>query len=60
MKKITFLTLHLGYGGVETAITALANSLNTDYLIEIVSVYQRYDNPVFKLSKNIEIKQLMC
>lgn len=59
MKKITFLTLHLGYGGVESAITALANSLTSDYFIEIVSVYQRYDNPVFKLNKNIEIKYLI-
>ena len=59
MKKITFLTLHLGYGGIENAITTLANSLNNDYEIEIISVYKRYDNPVFKLNKNIKIVYLI-
>lgn len=59
MKKITFLTLHLGYGGVESAVTALANSLSPYYEIQIISVYQRYDSPVFKLNKNIEIKYLI-
>ena len=59
MKKITFLTLHLGYGGIENAITTLANSLNSDYKIEIISVYKRYDTPVFKLNKNVKINYLI-
>lgn len=59
MKKITFLTLHLGFGGIENAITALANSLSSDEKIEIVSVYKRYDAPVFKLNKNINIIYLI-
>ena len=44
---------------MENAVTALSNSLNGDYQIEIVSVYQRYDTPVFKLNKNIEVKYLI-
>lgn len=59
MKKITFLTLHLGYGGVENAVTALANSLSSNYKIEIISVYKRYDDPVFKLNKNVKVKYLI-
>lgn len=59
MKKITFLTLHLGYGGVENAVTALANSLSADYKIEIISVYKRYDVPVFKLNKNVKVRYLI-
>lgn len=59
MKKITFLTLHLGYGGIENAVTTLANSLNSKYDIEIISVYKRFDEPVFKLNKNIKVKYLI-
>ena len=48
-KKIAILSLHLGYGGVEKAITSLANSLAKldKYDIEIVSVYKLYEKPVF-------------
>lgn len=59
MKKITFLTLHLGYGGIENAVTTLANSLSSKYDIEIISVYKRFDDPVFKLNKNIKVKYLI-
>lgn len=59
MQKITFLTLHLGYGGIESAITALANSLCSDRQIEIVSVYKRYEEPAFKLNKNINVTYLI-
>ena len=31
MKKITILALHLGYGGIEKCIAALANSLVDTY-----------------------------
>ena len=55
MKKITFITLHLGYGGVENALTTLSNSLTSNYEVEIVSVYKRTDSPVFKLNKNIKL-----
>lgn len=59
MKKITFLTLHLGYGGVENAVTTLSNGLSSDFDIEIVCAYQRYESPVLKLNKKISIKYLI-
>lgn len=59
MKKITFLTLHLGFGGVENALTVLSNTLIDNYDIEIISVYKRNDVPVFKLNKKIKIKYLI-
>lgn len=59
MKKITFITLHLGYGGVENALTTLSNSLTNNYEVEIVSVYKRTDSPVFKLDKNIKLTYLI-
>lgn len=59
MKKITILALHLGYGGIERCITSLANSLSNEYEIEIISTYKLYDEPAFKINKNIKIKYLM-
>ena len=51
-KKIAILSLHLGYGGVEKAITSLANSLakTNKYEIEIVSIYKLYEKPVFDIN----------
>lgn len=59
MKKITFLALHLGYGGIERCITTLANSLVDDYEINIISTYKIYDNPTFKLNDKIKVNYLM-
>ena len=59
MKKITFLALHLGYGGIERCISTLANSLVDTYEIEIISTYKLYDEPKFKLDDKIKIKYLM-
>ena len=52
-KKIAILSLHLGYGGVEKAITSLANSLAKldKYEIEVVSIYRLYDKPVFDINE---------
>ena len=49
MKKISILALHLGYGGIEKSIVALANLLCDRYNVEIVSSYKLYDRPVFDL-----------
>ena len=48
-KKIVILSLHLGYGGVERAITSFANSLAKldKYEIEVVSIYNLYGKPIF-------------
>lgn len=59
MKKVTIMALHLGYGGVEKAITDLANSLSKDYDVEIVSTYKLYDKPANNLVNSVKVKYLM-
>lgn len=61
MKKICILALHLGYGGVEKSIAALANllALEKHYQVEIVSIYQLYKKPVFTISEKVKIKYLL-
>ena len=58
MKKITFLMLHLGYGGAEQAVIAQANLLVEKYNVEIISFYKLYENPAFEVDPRIEIKYL--
>ena len=58
MKKVTILALHLGYGGIERAITDLANNLVEDYNVTIVSTYKLYDKPVNELNKNVKVEYL--
>lgn len=59
MKKLTILALHLGYGGIERAISMLANSLADKYEITIVSTYKLYNEPPFILDKRIKIDYLI-
>lgn len=59
MKKITILALHLGCGGIEKFITNLANSLSSEYEIEIVSTYKIFNKPFFRLNDNIKVKYLL-
>jgi N-acetylglucosaminyldiphosphoundecaprenol N-acetyl-beta-D-mannosaminyltransferase len=58
MKKVTILALHLGYGGIERAITDLANNLVEDYNVTIVSTYKLYDKPVNELNKKVKVEYL--
>ena len=58
MKKVTILALHLGYGGIERAITDLANGLVLNYGVEIVSTYKVYDKPVNRLDRRVKVKYL--
>lgn len=58
MKKITFLLLHLGYGGIETSTINTANALSKNYKIKLVSFYNLENNQTKLLNKNIEIKYL--
>ena len=58
MKRVTILALHLGYGGIERAISDLANSLVDDYIVEVVSTYKVYDKPVNRLDRRIKVKYL--
>ena len=59
MKKITILALHLGYGGIERCISTLANTLISNYEIEIISTYKLYDEPAFNIDNKVKIKYLM-
>ena len=55
MKKISILSLHLGYGGVEKSIAALANLLCDKYEVEIACSYKLYEKPVFDIDERIKI-----
>ena len=58
MKKISILSLHLGYGGIEKSIVSLANLLSKRYKIEIAVCYKLYNEPVFDLEKKVSIVYL--
>lgn len=58
MKKISILSLHLGYGGIEKSIIALANLLVDKYNVEIVCSYKLYDKPAFNLDKRVKVRYL--
>ena len=56
--KITFLLLHLGYGGIETAVINTANSLCDKYDVELVSFYKLNKNQTNKINDKIKIQYL--
>ena len=58
MKKVTILALHLGYGGIEKCIAALANSLVDTYKVEILAIYKSYDKPAFYIDPKVHIRYL--
>lgn len=58
MKKITFLLLHLGYGGVETSTINTCNSLCDDYDIELIVFYNLKKNQLSLLNPKIKVKFL--
>lgn len=58
MKKISILALHLGYGGIEKALTILANALAVTYEVEIASIYQLAEEPAFSLDKRVKVVYL--
>ena len=58
MKKILFLALHLGFGGVERAIISEANMLVENYEVEIASAYKLYDEPPFKVDPKVKVTYL--
>ena len=59
MKKVTILSLHLGYGGIEKAVVNLANNLCSNYDVRIVSIYKLHDEAPFKLNSNVKVTYLM-
>lgn len=59
MKKVTILALHLGYGGIEKAITTLANSICDSYDVEIISIYKLREKSAFEIDKKVQVKYLI-
>ena len=57
-KKISFLLLHLGYGGIETSTINTANALSRKYDVELISFYNLEENQTQYINKNISIKYL--
>lgn len=55
MKKISILSLHLGYGGIEKSVVGLANILCSRYEVEIAVSYKLYDNSAFQLDKRVKV-----
>ena len=58
MKKVSILSLHLGYGGIEKSVIILANVLCKSYDVEIATVYKLYESPVFQLDERVKVKYL--
>lgn len=57
-KKISFLCLHLGYGGIETATINSANTLSNEYDVEVVSFYNLENNQSTLLNNKVKVKYL--
>lgn len=57
-KKISILSLHLGFGGVEQVVTNTANMLSNDYDVEIVSLYKSKENIPFEVNEKVKITYL--
>ena len=58
MKKVSILSLHLGYGGIEKSVAALANMLCDKYEVEIACSYKLFENSVFPVNDKVTIKYL--
>ncbi len=59
MRKITILALHLSYGGVEKAITNMANIFVDTHEVEIISTYCLPNTPAYPLDERVKITYLM-
>lgn len=58
MKKVSILSLHLGYGGIEKSVAALANMLCEKYEVEIACTYKLFEKSVFPVDERVKIKYL--
>ena len=58
MKKVSILSLHLGYGGIEKCVVNLANILCQRYDVEIAVSYKLYENSVFPLDSRVKVVYL--
>lgn len=61
MKKITFLMLHLNYGGLEKQTVTLINELakQDKFEIEIISVYDILGKSFYDIDNKVKIKYLI-
>lgn len=61
MKKITFLMLHLNYGGLEKQTVTLINELakQDKFEIEIISVYDILGKSFYDIDSKVKIKYLI-
>ena len=57
-KKISILSLHLGFGGVEQVVANTANMLSKEYEVEIVSLYKNKEKIPFEINKKVKITYL--
>lgn len=55
MKKVSILSLHLGYGGIEKCVVNLANILCERYEVEIAVCYNLYGESVFPVDPRVKI-----
>lgn len=58
MKKVSILSLHLGYGGIEKCVVNLANILCKNYEVEIATSYRLYEKSAFPLDERVKIVYL--
>ena len=58
MNKVSILSLHLGYGGIEKSVSALANMLVEKCEVEIACSYKLFDKPVFPVDERVKITYL--
>ncbi len=54
-EKISILSLHLGYGGIETSIINQANMLSLKYDVEIIVLYKLKEEVNYKINNNVKI-----
>lgn len=59
VKKVTFLLLHLGYGGAEKANVEIANMLADDAEVELLCSYRLQEQPAFALDERVHVRYLM-
>lgn len=56
--RLTFLNLHLGMGGIETATIESANALREKYDVEIIACYKMKNDQSKNLNKKVRVHYL--
>lgn len=57
-KHVEIIVYHLGYGGIEQAVSSLTHLLQNDVELSILSFYKLYDTPVFPLANFVPVTYL--